>query len=162
VFASLRYDTSTHDLYPEDPTRGTYESPGWLKFQVSGLRFEKNTPVQIDVLDGFNDSDGFQVLANGQSTVWPTPLPPFAYTELFMSYWQTRPPLTMMSSDALPTAVDFSPADQSLCFARVPSATDYYEIQFQLTQVPEPGTWALLALLLCGLCGRTHFRAQRL
>jgi hypothetical protein len=80
-----------------------------------------------------------------------------------LSYWQSAPPFNLLANDELPTSIDFSPADHSLCFARVPSAVDPYEIQFELMQVPEPGSlWlVVVAGVLLGRCLANPARCWR-
>ena len=70
---------------------------------------------------------------------------------MLIVYWQSAPPFTLLSSDALPTAIDLSVADMSHSFVRLPtSGPDAYEIQFQLVQVPEPGIFGIAGLSLLG------------
>ena len=160
ILASVRYDTTTTDFYPADPTRGTYLSPGWLTVAVNGLAFEQTSGVQVDVLHGFNAGIGtvprqesFSALVtstSGSPTTWPASLPLFSFYHLFLQIGETTLPPSLLSSDALPPSLDLALAD----FARgeVGSSTSdrsMYAIQFQLDgvmpePVSEPGTLALL------------------
>ena len=146
VQASLRFDTATQDLYPDDPTRGAYIGPGWFKVNINGLDFERTTTVQVDILHNGNggqeyfDADAFQ-----NPTSWPAELPLYDYPQIFMAFWQSKPTYDLFSSDALPTALDFSRADMQTAFVRAGTSTaNMYEIQFRLLQVPEPGVVSLL------------------
>jgi hypothetical protein len=62
-------------------------------------------------------------------------------------------PYTLLSSDGLPTSIDLALAD--FADGGVVSGTSdrtMYEIHFQLTQVPEPASFALLSTgLVLGL-----------
>jgi len=168
VMVSLRYDTSTADRYPEDPTRGTYlDTPGFLKADISGQRFESTTRIQLDVLHGFGGQELFQVLAIGSPNAWPASLPQFTFPEIAMSAVETGPPHDLLISDALPTSIDFSHADQTTGFVRAATRDEnMYEIQFSLRQVPtippqpvsEPGTALLLVGAFAGLLLRALSR----
>jgi len=162
ILASLRYDTTTPDFYPADPTRGEYpNTPGWLKVDIDGLAFEKTPTVEVvAVLNGFQDQEllnAFDVLDN--PTAWPGQLPTFTYPEISMFIGQTTPPFSLFPSDALPSEIDLSKADIRWGFVRAGTQDlNMYEIQFALDSVPstipEPGTATLLAggLLLYWLC----------
>jgi hypothetical protein len=172
ILASVRYDTATTDLYPDDPTRGTYLSPGWLTLDINGLAFEHRAGVQVDVFHhGPGNQEFFQALVCcgavggfGSPTAWPDSLPLFSHYLMLLSIGQTALPYTLLSSDALPPSLDLALAD----FARgeVSSGTadrKMYGIHFQLTSVPEPvpepGT---LALFSAGLAlGLSRYRASR-
>jgi hypothetical protein len=162
VLVSLRYDTTTPDFYPADPTRGTYRySPGWLKVDIDGLAFEKTPTVEVvDVLHGSQNQELLQALDFlGTPTAWPSQLPTFTYSPISMGIGQTNPPFSLFQSDALPTSIDLSNAD--IRGGEVGSSTQelgMYNIQFALDSqspilIPEPGTATLLAggLLLCWL-----------
>ena len=172
ILASVRYDTTTTDLYPDDPTRGTYLSPGWLTLDINGLAFEHRAGVLVDVFHhGPGNQEFFQALVCcgaigdfGSLTAWPDSLPLFSHYVMLLSIGQTALPYTLLSSDALPPSLDLALAD----FARgeVLSGTSdmtMYDIHFQLTSVlepvPEPGT---LALFSAGLAlGLSRYRASR-
>jgi len=162
VRVSLRYDTTAADSYANDPTRGNYMSPGWLRFEVNGLAFQKSDFTQIDVLHYSDGKELFQVLARPYSSEWGTPVPGGHVTEMMFAYWQWVPPFTMLVDDSLPLAVDFSVADGSTSFVRMSSAEGIpdFEIMFNLVQVPEPGTWVLLttALSAAAVLGRRRVR----
>jgi hypothetical protein len=163
VLVSLRYDTTTPDLYPDDPTRGAYVGPGWLKVNINGLAFEQTLGVQIDVLDGFDGQELFQALGVccPSPTAWPASLPLFPFSGVGLGIGQTMPPYTLLSSDALPTFLNLGLAD--FASGAVVSSTEdlnMYEIQFQLFQVPEPGIFALLGTGL--LVGVSRLRTSRL
>lgn len=150
VQASLRFDTTTPDLalYADDPTRGSFIGPGWLKVNINGLNFERTTTVQVDILHGANGGQElFQAMALGSPTAWPAELPTYSYPEIFMDFWETGPPYDLLSNAELPTTMDFSRADSMLAFVRAgTSDANMYEIQFKLVQVPEPGGASLLAV----------------
>ena len=172
IQASVRYDTTTTDLYPADPTRGTYLSPGWFTLDINGLAFEHRAGVLVDVFHhGPENQEFFQALVCcgadgdfGNPTAWPDSLPLFSHYVMLLSIGQTALPYTLLASDALPSSLDLALAD----FARgqVLSATSdrtMYNIHFQLTSVlepvPEPGT---LALFSAGLAlGLSRYRASR-
>jgi hypothetical protein len=172
ILASVRYDTTTTDLYSADPTRGTYLSPGWLTLDINGLAFEHRSGVQVDVLHHFNGNEElFQAMVCcgtgngfGSPTAWPASLPLFSHYRLLLQIGETTLPPTLLSSDVLPPSLDLALAD----FARgeVSSGTSdrtMYNIHFQLTSVPEPvpepGT---LALFSAGLAlGLSRYRASR-
>jgi hypothetical protein len=114
-----------------------------MKVDINGLSFEKTTSIQVDVLNGFNNGFGtehfFQALALGSPTSWPAQLPTFTYPEMFIAFWETAPPFDLLSSDALPSSIDFSRADTEFAYVRAGTgSTNMYEIQFSLSQVPEP------------------------
>ena len=172
IRASVRYDTTTTDLYSADPTRGTYLSPGWLTLDISGLAFEQRSGVQVDVFHhGPGDQEFFQALVCcgavggfGSPTAWPDSLPLFSHYLMLLSIGQTALPYTLFSSDALPPSLNLALAD----FARgeVSSGTSdmtMYNIHFQLTSVPEPvpepGTFALFSAGLA--LGLSRYRASR-
>jgi hypothetical protein len=177
VLASLRYDTTTPDFYPADPTRGTYRySPGWLKVDIDGLAFEKTPTVEVvDVLYGFQNEELLQALDFlAAPTAWPDQLPTFTFSEISMFIGRTTPSFSLLQSDALPSSIDLSKAD--IHWGQVGSGTqelNMYEIQFALdsvtvlpepTAIPEPRSATLLAsgLLLCWLCsGRATSRGPR-
>lgn len=172
ILASVRYDTTTTDLYSADPTRGTYLSPGWLTLDINGLAFEHRAGVLVDVFHhGPGNQEFFQALVCcggggefGSPTAWPDSLPLFSHFVMLLSIGQTALPYTLLSSDVLPPSLDLALAD----FARgeVLSGTSdrtMYNIHFQLTSVPEPvpepGT---LALFSAGLAlGLSRYRASR-
>jgi hypothetical protein len=149
VEASLQFDTSTPDLppYAGDPTRGCFVGPGWLKVSISGLAFEKTTGVQVDVLHGANGGQElFQAMALQAPTAWPATIPLYNESQIFMSFWETAPPFDLLSSAELPLTMDFSRADDALAFVRSYTADEnMYEVQFDLTLIPEPGSMPLLA-----------------
>ena len=164
VQASFRFDTATPDwpLYADDPTRGSFVGPGWLKVNINGLNFERTTGVQVDSLHGANGGQElFQVMALQNPTAWPSELPIFTNPEMFMAFWETAPPYDLLSNAELPTSMDFSRADIYLAFVRAStSSANNYEIRFSLTQVPEPGVTSLLAfgLFLGSLRYLAHHR----
>jgi hypothetical protein len=149
VQLSLRFNTSTRDLYPDDPTRGAFVGPGWLKVSINGLAFEQTQTVGIDVIHGGNGGQELfqaQVLANDASA-WPEPLAAYPQKRTLVSFWETGPPYDLLSSAELPTQMDFSRADQF--FASVMTAGEVYnvyEIGFTLIQVPEPCSGGLFAV----------------
>ncbi len=167
VLASLRYDTTTPDLYPGDPTRGTYlNTPGWLKVAIDGLGFEQTSSIQVDVLHGFVATglpqELLQGLFVGTPTAWPDQLPTFTYSSILLGIGQTTPPFSLLSSDALPTSIDLSKADIRSGLVRSGTQeVNMYEIQFG-TAIPEPRTATLLVggLLLCGLCSLKCYSAR--
>jgi hypothetical protein len=163
VSVSLRYDTTTPDFYPDDPTRGTYQSPGWLKFQVNEVRFETTTFVQIDVLHGFNGQELFQVMTVNDMSTWPTPALVTDFRQLFLAYWQSTPTFTLFSNDSLPTSLDFTKTDLSHSFALQYSegSTSGFGVYFGLVQVPEPGFTTLLAVSLAAVCVHRRVRSLR-
>ena len=148
VQTSLRYDTTSPDGYPGDPTWGAFVSPGWLTMNFNGLVFGRTTSVRVDILNNGNGGQHlFQAMAQGGATVWPVELPSYAMQDIMTLFWETAPPYDLLSSDQLPTSMDFSRADMSYGFVRASNATfaNMYEIQFSLQQVPEPGAGSLLA-----------------
>jgi len=154
VHVSLRFDTATPDGYPE-ANRGMFISPGWLKVSVNGLNFERTTTIQIDILHGANGGqDLFQVLALGSPTAWPTEVPTYPYQRIGLGFWEIGPPYDFLPNADLPTFLDFSRADiRGGSIATGTDTLNMYELQFSLTQVPEPTVASLLAggLLLCRL-----------
>jgi hypothetical protein len=163
VSVSLRYDTTTPDFYPDDPTRGTYQSPGWLKFQVNDVRFETTTSVQIDVLHGFNGQEFFQAMTINDMSAWPTPVLLTDFRQLFLAFWQSTPEFTLFSNDSLPTSLDLTRTDLSHSFATQYSVDgpSGFNIYFGLVQVPEPGVTALLAASLVAVCVYRRIRSRR-
>lgn len=170
VSASLRYHTTTADFHPADPTRGAYiATPGWLKIDVDGFRFERTSTIQVDVLHGFvadtQPQELLQAFFIEGATTWPAHLPTFIFTEAFVFVGQSMPPFSLFSSDALPSLIDFSKADILYGFVRSGTRdTNMYEVQFTLAAVPEPAPGALIAvgvLLICLtrfglLAGKSH------
>jgi hypothetical protein len=157
VSASLQYDTATPDLFPADPTNGRYLGAGLNNVQIDDFFFAESF-VQMDILhNGNGGQEYFEALGFDHMTAWPVQLPTFTHTELTFIFAQTEQQFNMLSSDALPTSIDFSKADFRLAYVR--SATrdlNMYEIHFALAQVPELGTAALLAtglLVLAALLG---------
>jgi len=121
---------------------------------INGLAFERTTTVQIDILHGANGgAELFQVLTIGDISSWPAPIPAYTDQTLLLQFWETGPPHDFLSNADLPTYLDFSRADVRLGTVRTSTSSDnMYEVQFGLTQVPEPGAASLLAggLLLWG------------
>ncbi len=150
VQASLRFDTDTPDwpLYVNDPTRGSFVGSGWLKVNVNGLNFQQTTDIQVDILHGANGGQElFQAMALQNPTAWPTELPVFTFPQIFMAFWETAPPYDLLANAELPISMDFSRADITHAFVRAgTSSLNMYEIQFSLTQVPEPSVAALLTV----------------
>jgi hypothetical protein len=160
VQLSLRFDTNTRDLYPEDPTRGAFEGPGWLKTSINGLAFEQTQTVQIGVIhSGNGGQEFFQALALGAASTWPGPLVAYPQKRTVIAFWETGPPYDLLSNAELPTQMDISRADNS--FASVLTAGEVetvYEIGFSLVQVPEPCSTALFAVgLLLWRVRQQHF-----
>jgi len=149
VQVSLRYDTTTYDGYPNDPTRGAFLSPGWLKARINGLDFQSPTAVQVDIIhDSANGGqEFFQALAFPSPTVWPEALPVYPYRRLGFASWETGPPYDFLSSDQLPLTLDFSRADiWSGGISTSTSDLNMYEVQFSLVQVPEPASFVVACL----------------
>jgi hypothetical protein len=140
VSASLQYDTATPDLFPADQTNGRYIGAGSDQVQIDEFFFAESF-VQMDIGNG-----GLQALGFDHMTAWPVQLPTFTHIELTFIFAQTGQPFTMLSSDALPTSIDFSKADFRLAYVRSGTQDlNMYEIQFAIEPVPEPGTAASLA-----------------
>jgi PEP-CTERM motif len=158
VQASLRYDTTTPDTYPESD-RGSFIGPGWLKVTINGLTFERTTTVQIDILHGANGGQElFQAMALNGLTSWPNSIPSYPFQNLLLQFWETGPPHDFLSNADLPTSLDFSRADVRLgTITTSTSSANMYEVQFNLTQVPEPATATLLivGLLAAGILFRS-------
>jgi len=149
VQVSLRFDTTSPDANPASDW-GTFYSPGWLKVNINGLTFERTTTVQIDILHGANGGEElFQAMTLNGLTSWPNSIPSYPFQNLLLHFWETGPPHDFLSNADLPTSLDFSRADVRLgSITTSTSSANMYEVQFNLTQVPEPG---LAALLIVGL-----------
>jgi hypothetical protein len=149
VWVSLRYDTTALDGYPEDPTRGAFWSPGWLKVNINGLAFECADKALIDIIHtaASGGQEFFQALPYGNLTAWPEALPDYPNKGFGFACWETGPPYDFLSNAELPLALDFSRAD--IRNGGIQTGTDalnMYEVQFSLVQVPEASTPALAGL----------------
>ncbi len=148
VQLSLRFDTSTRDLYPDDSARGAFEGPGWLKTTINGLAFEQTQTVQIELIhSGNGGQELFQAQALGDASAWPVPLVAYPQKRTLISFGETGPPYDLLSNAELPIQMDFSRADES--FGSVMTAGEVwnvYEIGFSLVQVPEPGPTTLFVV----------------
>jgi hypothetical protein len=162
VSVSLRYDTTTLDGYPEDPTRGRFFSPGWLKVNINGLAFECTNRALIDIIHtgASGGQEFFQALPYGNQTVWPAELPDYPNKGFGFACWETGPAYDFLSNAELPLALDFSRAE--IRNGGIQTGTDtlnMYEIQFNLVQVPEPSaTVLLLAGISLGVGMQRHRR----
>jgi hypothetical protein len=153
VQTSLRFDTATPDfpLYADDPSRGSFTGPGWLKVSIAGVNFEQTSGVQVDILHGANGGEEvFDAMADYGATPSSPELP--TYFQTYLGLWETGPPYDLLSNAELPTSLDFSRTDQSHAVINA----NNYQIVFSVAQVPEPSTWALatVAVLLRALHGR--------
>jgi len=157
VQISLRYDTTSPDGYNDDPTRGSFVSPGWFKVEINGAHFENTSLVQIDVIhaSAVGGQEFFQVLPFGGVTAWPAELPQYPYRTFGFAAWETGPPYDFLSSDQLPLALDLSRTDIRNGGVSISTDTlNMYEIQFTFSQVPEPGVSVLLGAGLVLMMGK--------
>jgi hypothetical protein len=154
VQISLRYDTAALDGYRDDPTRGSFVSPGWLKVNINGLRFECSTYAQIDIIhaSATGGQELFQVMSYPPFSAWPTALPDYPNKGFGFGCWETRPPYDFLPSADLPLELNFSRADiRNGNIATGTQALNMYEVQFTFVQVPEPTVITLLSVGLLAL-----------
>jgi hypothetical protein len=137
-------------LYANDPDRGSFTGPGWLRVNIEGVSFEQNNGIQVDILHGANGQELFHAMAIYDSKPSTADLP--TYYQTFLGFWETDLPYDFLSNAELPTTLDFSRADQSHAVINA----NNYQIVFSVAQVPEPSTFALVAvaILLTPFYGR--------
>lgn len=159
VRLSIRYDTSTPDHRP-DANWGGYQSPGWLRVNIRDLTFEQANGVLVEVMNGANGNQHmFQATADGVMTAWPAALAGFSDPRLFVGIWETQAPIDLLSSAALPTALDVTRADMAVGEVSVSSGNlNAYTVQFQISPIPEPTVGRLL--LWGGLIAGWHVRRR--